>query len=336
MRYGVPYMGSKNSIAEFIVYNLPSAENFYDLFCGGCAITHRALIENRWKNYYLNDIEQGVPQLFVDAVNGKYAHEKQWVSRDDFFRLKGDDAYIRLIWSFGNNGHTYLYSKEIEPWKRALHYARVIGDYSLLRDMGISGDGSISDIKNHYTDYRSKYIKWLGTTYLGSESSFIRLEHLERLQSLEHLQRLQSPNHLHQLQSLERLQRLQSLEHLQRLQSMQAIKITNLSYEQVKIKPNSVIYCDIPYENTTKYCCGAFDHKRFYEWAAQQTESLFISSYAISDERFVEIETERKSSLMNSVDIEKRAFKQEKLFVPKQQAGAYKEKRPPRTLFELL
>ena len=101
--------GTGNSIAEFIVYNLPSAANFYDLFCGGCAITHRALIENRWKNYYLNDIEQGVPQLFVDAVNGKYAHEKQWVSRDDFFRLKEDDAYIRLIWSFGNDGRTYLY-----------------------------------------------------------------------------------------------------------------------------------------------------------------------------------------------------------------------------------
>ena len=318
MRYGVPYMGSKNSIAEFIVYNLPSAANFYDLFCGGCAITHRALIENRWKNYYLNDIEQGVPQLFVDAVNGKYAHEKQWVSRDDFFRLKEDDAYIRLIWSFGNDGRTYLYSKEIEPWKKALHYARVMGDYSLLRDVGISGDGSISDIKNHYTDYRSKYTKWLGTTYLGSETSFIRLEHFERLQSLANLQRLQS------------------LEHLQRLQRMQAIKTTNLSYEQVKIKPNSVIYCDIPYENTHQYRCGAFDHKRFYEWAAQQTESLFISSYAISDERFVEIETERKSSLMNSVGIEKRAFKKEKLFVPKQQAGAYKEKRPPRTLFELL
>ena len=39
---------------------------------------------------------------------------------------------------------------------------------------------------------------------------------------------------------------------------------------------------------------------------------------------------------MNSAGIEKRAFKKEKLFVPKQQAGAYKEKRPPRTLFELL
>ena len=32
MNYGVPYMGSKNSIAADIVKFLPEAENFYDCF----------------------------------------------------------------------------------------------------------------------------------------------------------------------------------------------------------------------------------------------------------------------------------------------------------------
>lgn len=36
MRYGVPYKGSKNSIAEWVVANLPNAECFVDLFLGGC------------------------------------------------------------------------------------------------------------------------------------------------------------------------------------------------------------------------------------------------------------------------------------------------------------
>lgn len=35
MRYGLPYKGSKNSIAEWIVDELPPAETFVDLFCGG-------------------------------------------------------------------------------------------------------------------------------------------------------------------------------------------------------------------------------------------------------------------------------------------------------------
>lgn len=39
MNYGLPYMGSKNKIAEWILSYLPKAENLYDLFCGGCAIT---------------------------------------------------------------------------------------------------------------------------------------------------------------------------------------------------------------------------------------------------------------------------------------------------------
>ena len=41
-RYGVPYMGSKNDIAEQIIQIVPQARNFYDLFAGGCAVTHAA------------------------------------------------------------------------------------------------------------------------------------------------------------------------------------------------------------------------------------------------------------------------------------------------------
>jgi site-specific DNA-adenine methylase len=35
VRYGIPYKGSKNSIAEWIVSELPRADIFVDLFFGG-------------------------------------------------------------------------------------------------------------------------------------------------------------------------------------------------------------------------------------------------------------------------------------------------------------
>ena len=35
MKYGLPYKGSKNKLAERIVDLFPKADNFYDLFCGG-------------------------------------------------------------------------------------------------------------------------------------------------------------------------------------------------------------------------------------------------------------------------------------------------------------
>lgn len=164
MRYGVPYRGSKNKIAQWVISNLPAGDTLIDLFAGGCAVTHAALLSGKWNHIVANDIGDA-PQLFMDAVHGKYANEKRWISREDFHRLKDSDPYVSLCWSFGNNRTDYLYSKEIEPWKKALHYARVFGDTSLLREFCV-------DEKN------------------------CRLESLCRLQNLNNLQRLQSIQNL--------------------------------------------------------------------------------------------------------------------------------------------
>jgi site-specific DNA-adenine methylase len=40
--YGLPYMGSKNFIAEEIINILPTAKYFVDLFGGGGALSHCA------------------------------------------------------------------------------------------------------------------------------------------------------------------------------------------------------------------------------------------------------------------------------------------------------
>ena len=159
MRYGVPYQGSKNKIAEWVIDNLPEDEILVDLFAGGCAVTHAAMLSGKWDKIIANDIGDA-PELFVDAIYGKYADEKRWISREDFQNLKDADPYVSLCWSFGNSRSNYLYAQEIEPWKKALHYARVFGDCSLLREMGIDSDGSHSDVKKHHSEYKEKYIRW--------------------------------------------------------------------------------------------------------------------------------------------------------------------------------
>ena len=174
--YGFPYKGSKNRLAEKIVKLFPDAENFYDLFCGGCAITHRALIENRWKNYVINDIDSRCPKLFLDAINGKFKNETRWISREDFYRMKDNDGYVAFCWSFGNNGNNYLYSKEIEPWKKALHYARVFDDFSLFEDMVIKlkSDSRIEITKNK-KELKEKYIIWYVREVLQSDYEIEKL-----------------------------------------------------------------------------------------------------------------------------------------------------------------
>ena len=172
MRYGIPYLGSKNKLAERIVSLLPRAEHLYDVFCGGCAIAHCAALSGKWGHIHINDISD-MPQLFVDAVAGKYRDERRWISREDFFALKDSDPYVRSCWSFGNNGQSYLYSREIEPYKRAV--------WALL---------TAESVRERRLAYREvvqrlvPLIKDKSAKELGNNQS---LESLESLQSLESL-----------------------------------------------------------------------------------------------------------------------------------------------------
>ena len=152
MKYGLPYKGSKNKLAERIVSLLPKRTHLIDLFCGGCAVSHAALLRNKYEHIHINDINWMCPTLFIDALNGKYQNETRWISREDFFRLKDTDPYVAVVWSFGNNLQRYLYSKEIEPLKKAIHYAIFFRDYSLGKDLGydLSFIEPISDIQRRY------------------------------------------------------------------------------------------------------------------------------------------------------------------------------------------
>ena len=114
-RYGIPYKGSKNKIAEWVVDNLPPSHTLYDLFCGGCAITHCAMERGKYGRYVINDIDEQLPRFFWEAAHGEYRNEHRWISREDFKMWKDSDPYIRYLWSFGNNGKNYLYSEQIEP-----------------------------------------------------------------------------------------------------------------------------------------------------------------------------------------------------------------------------
>ncbi len=129
MRYGLGYQGSKNKIAEWVVEQLPAAETLVDLFAGGCSITHCAMLKNKYKKYIAND-KAPIIDLFKKAINGEYSNETRWIDRETFFAEEEKDPYIKYCWSFGNSGKSYLYSKEIEPWKKDLHYPtreRIVG-----------------------------------------------------------------------------------------------------------------------------------------------------------------------------------------------------------------
>lgn len=282
-RYGVPYKGSKNAIAEWVVEHLPEGRHFYDLFAGGCAVTDCAMRMGKYETYTVNDTDSG-PRLFMDAIQGKYRDEKRWISRDDFYKLKDTDPYVKWCWSFGSNGRDYLYAKAIEPWKKALHYSRVLNDDSLLRGMGLACGGSRKEILKYRDECKSAYVHWA-----ARGRHFAEIESLERTNSLKRL---------------ESAERLQSLE---RLQS---------DYQDVPIAPDSVIYCDIPYKGKNRYN-EEFDHNRFYDWCGRQTAPIVISEYEMPEDRFVCIaEKERRGTYCSTNN---NHCVTEKLFIPMHQ-----------------
>ena len=296
-------MGSKNKIAKWVLSHIPSRENFYDLFCGGCAITHCALEQRMFKNYYINDIKADMPQLFIDCINGKMKGENRWISKDDFDKLKGKgDSYVDICFSFGNNWKKgYAYSKEIEPFKKAFHYAIFFDDYSLMKDMY---NIDLSPLKMFGSKIYDKYIQAKKYIEVGLNSNLQHLESFTRLQSLERL---------NQLNSLSKLG--------------YTLNSSSLSYDNVFIKPNSIIYCDIPYKDTASYNESSFDHEKFYEWALSQKELVFISEYNMPSDNFVCIAETSKTCQLSATN--NRLESTERIFVPKHQ---YKK---PINLFDL-
>ena len=286
-------MGSKNKIADWICSYFPYADNFYDLFCGGCAITHYALQKKMFNHFYINDIKPEMPQLFLDCMNGKYSNEKRWISKDEFDNKKGQgDAYIDICFSFGNNWRKgYAYSKDIEPFKKAFHYAVVFDDYSLMKEMYNIDLSHLKQVKG------TSYDKYLAA---------------QKILSLE------LNTHLQYLESFSRLQSLERLQSLQRLTNKGfSISATFGSYSNVDIKPNSVIYCDIPYRNTESYNDIDFDYNSFYDWCLNQKERVFISEYWMPEDDFVCIAEKEKTCQLSATNNNLRSV--ERIFVPKTQ-----------------
>ena len=102
----------------------------------------------------------------------------------------------------------------------------------------------------------------------------------------------------------------------------QILPITSsvLDYEEVTIPEDSVIYCDIPYEDTGGYIekdKGGFDYERFYQWCERQTQPVFISSYKMPEDRFDCIEEFTHRCTFAQKD---NNLVTERIYVPKHQA----------------
>lgn len=247
MKYGIGYMGSKSKIAKDIIDLLPTGKRFVDLFGGGFAMSHCALLSGKYESVLYNDINPLIVQYVKDAITGKYSpltFVPEFITRQLFYELKDKDGYVKYCWSFGNNGKDYLYSKEKEQLKHILHDFIVFGKWNDCLPKELLELVTAKDIKE-----RRKQTK----RFMKQNGKRLDIEHLERLQHLEHL---------------ERLQHLQHFEYLE---------ITCADYKDYQYKDGDVVYCDIPYYKTKQYD-NFFDFNAFFNWVKTRPYQVYFSN----------------------------------------------------------
>lgn len=194
--YGMPYQGSKSRIAEEIIDILPAADNLVDIFAGGCAISHCALLSGKYNQVIGNDIS-GSSVAFEELINGKPI-DMHWVTREEFMKKKDEDPLMAMIWSFGSDCYSYIYSKKTEDFKHAGYEAIVNKNFDPLKEnygMDVSFLGNIDDMRQRRLAYY-KYLKQNKDTKFevkssvaipngGGRSDLQHLQNIDRLQDVQ-------------------------------------------------------------------------------------------------------------------------------------------------------
>lgn len=307
---GIPYMGSKRKLAAELVYIIrqrhPEADNFYDVFGGGGgAISFEA--RRHFKNVYYNELDTAIANLMRHLQTNDIP--EKWyepVTREEFHEITKDDtAYagmVKTCWSFGHSFTSYLWGEEIEEDKLLLHELCVKNTPELIGKAEKKFDISLPK-KLQGKTVRARRLclrKILNAEIRATESTDLeRVERLKIMKCLEVLQRI---------------------ERLNEVIGKDRIAVTNKDYRDLEFKPNSVIYCDPPYEGTASYQKDiiddvgrrpAFNHDDFNKWALSQDIPVYVSEYnAPKDYKLIHAITHR--SILGANNNTKRVI--EKLF----------------------
>lgn len=132
------------------------------------------MLSDKWDSFLYNDLNEMITGLFLDAVYGKYHDEHRVITREEFNDLKDSDAYIKYIWSFGNNGEAYLWGKNIEEIKCTACHALL--------------DETLNDRRLAYVHF----VKMIRETKDPTPNRLAPLERLQALTQLEALRRLEA------------------------------------------------------------------------------------------------------------------------------------------------
>lgn len=326
--FGLPYTGSKSRIAPWLMEMLPNCESFVDVFAGGCAVSHAAILSGKAKMITLNDIQGDVVQLFIDALHGnlqKY-NPYQWIDRTTFFEQKDTNPFIRLVYSFGNNGKSYLYSQGIEEYKHAVHLALTEDDWNLFNDLcpelaekcktsllkyPINNDDYSSSIDIRHSIFQKKCCEILreisGNNWFSDiiqQNPFYRTIKKEWIshgklgtrivgahgnQEIFSITRIESIQIGQHFERVKRIQHLEAVKKIKTINNNDIINTTSMDYRLLDFPNKSLVFCDPPYKDSDmRYNNIKFNHEEFYEWCLEKAKDndVYVTEYNIEHPHF--------------------------------------------------
>lgn len=274
--YGLPYKGSKNTIAERIIQCLPSGGKFLDACCGGGAISHAAYLSGRYASVTGCDINKSIITLLnaVMVKGGLIDYENYpLITYEDFYAAKErwddgnlKDSLIRYVASFGFNGQDYLWGKE----KLA---------YKYLTQNIIS-----LPTKFQRREALRDFLNILNTAKIPYDSNeFKNLAHIEQVLNLQRIKMVE-----------EEVERARDA-----IGTTLEFKVSSMF--DIHFEEYDVLYFDPPYQSAQRrYNHIDFSHLMFKACINALREAgkvVFVSEYENPDpEHFIEVANFRKQS----------------------------------------
>lgn len=216
--------------------------------------------------------------------------------------------------------------------ERRIKFSHALGDYILsLEKCEPLGSNEKLDTVKYTVDVHPTYIGHVNQ-HLQYKERFDLLKHTMNMygtprnmcNNLEQQERLATLKRticgkIHSNENLERQERVSTLKHTLNINALEKcglgrdsithgigstfqnrvleespIEVFNKDYADVELPSpeECVIYCDIPYENTTSYTIGGFDYERFYKWCQEKASEgyqIYVSSYDLPEDLFVSV-----------------------------------------------
>lgn len=265
MKYGLPYKGSKNAIAQKIVNALPSGESFCDACCGGGSILMASALSGKYTRVTGYDVNEAIVGLIratmIDFGTIDYEHDLPSVDRKAFFEARNrsagiSDWLVRYCYSFGNDGQTFLWSDDMHE------------GFRLLEDA----------IRGKTLDERVHEIQKLA----------------KRKDAIELMSRVEPFVRLRRIKKVEKTMLYSK--------TMTSIDVGVKSIFDVDYDKFDVIYFDPPYKDTKGYFKVKFDYSAFEKLISglrDKGKRVFVSEYSQPTDGFTCVAEFSKQVLIN-------------------------------------